>query len=64
MVFLVSLVVMGVGMEVYVPHQGAAVPDSRSLSWSFTLSVIFAVAGSCFSRLPARREFLWVRLGA
>ena len=23
---------------VYVPHQGAAVPDSRSLSWSFTFS--------------------------
>lgn len=39
---------------VYVPHQGAAVPDSRSLSWSFTFSLVFvALAGSCFSRLPA-----------
>ena len=42
MVFLVSLVVMGVGMVVYVPHQGAAVPDSRSLSWSFTFSALFS----------------------
>jgi len=50
----------------YVPHQGAAVPDSRSLSWSFTLfvGVIFALAGSSFSRLPVRKEFLWVRLRA
>jgi hypothetical protein len=45
---------MVVDVGVYVPHQGAAVPDSRSLSWSFTFSaVFFAVAGSCFSRLPA-----------
>lgn len=36
-VFLVSLFVMVVDVGVYVPHQGAAVPDSRSLSWSFTL---------------------------
>jgi len=63
--FVVSVLVMGCCMEVYVPHQGAAVPDSRSLSWSFTfVALFFAVAGSCFSRLPARREFLWVRLGA
>jgi len=29
-------------MGVFVPHQGAAVPDSRSLSWSFTFSVLFS----------------------
>ena len=44
---------------VYVPHQGAAVPDSRSLSWSFTFRLVFvALAGSCFSRLPALARVL------
>ena len=53
MVFLVSLVVMGVGIEVYVPHQGAAVPDSRSLSWSFTLL-------QCFSPSPVRASLVFL----
>jgi hypothetical protein len=33
--------------EVYVPPQGASVPESRSLSWSFTLCGVVVVAGSC-----------------
>ena len=34
-----------VDLVVFVPHQGAAVPDSRSLSWSFTFSGYFRPHG-------------------
>jgi len=46
--------------EVYVPPQGASVPESRSLSWSFTLCGVVVVAGSCFPRLPASTRFVAV----
>ena len=52
--FVVSVLVMGCCGEVYVPHQGAAVPDSRSLSWSFTLFVVF------FSPLPVRASLVFL----
>ena len=52
-VFLVSLFVMAVDVVVDVPHQGAAVPDSRSLSWSFTLFV-------CFSPSPVRASLVFL----
>lgn len=44
---------MGCCTEVYVPHQGAAVPDSRSLSWSFTFSAVF-------SPLPVRASLVFL----
>ena len=52
-VFLVSLFVMVVDVGVFVPHQGAAVPDSRSLSWSFTLLL-------CFSPSPVRASLVFL----
>lgn len=51
--FVVSVLVVGCCMEVYVPHQGAAVPDSRSLSWSFTLLL-------CFSPSPVRASLVFL----
>ena len=51
--FLVSVFVLGVGGAVYVPHHGAAFPDSRSLSWSFTLFV-------CFSPSPVRASLVFL----
>ena len=54
--------------EVYVPPQGASVPESRSLSWSFTLCGVVVVAGSCLPRFRGRQEFvmgsLWAHGGS
>lgn len=48
-----GLVCGGVTWWCYVPHQGAAVPDSRSLSWSFTFS-------GYFSPLPVRASLVFL----